>query len=731
MNSIIPQINENSAATPPPKNTGSFLPINPLVSIWKHIILSILVMVIISLAGIPIAFKLANEQYSVQAVVMVAPRFVKNLKDDQEFEIQSNSQYREFVQQQVKTINRYDIVENAYKKLPDEIKQTWQKENESERQSIERLQGALNIKPVPDTYQITVGLEGHKKAGLAEIVNAVVNSFIEKYKNEEFYGSDQRVKDLENERERLNNDIHDKINRRTKLAQELSVTTLNDSIINPYDQLLTNSKGALAEATRARIVAETQFSAVDPKNSVESKQTLDAMAREIIIKDNGLNSLKASLYQKRSDLLAKISPLGKAHPARIAAEKELTEIDEEIEHASEKLMVPMRKMILDQRVSEVKRTKEVEENLKKQVEVQSSTASQFSKGFQEAINLGADIDRSRKQLDSVQDRLDYLSLEMQAPGFVRLFSAAQTPLSPYKGGGRKKYILLIGLAGVFVGLAVPVGIDFLDPRIRFVRDLEQLLKLPSLGWIIERKDEATQTLAEDQIMRLAASLERDFKNHGTRTFLLTAIKQHSGVSTLTLELAAELTNLGIKTLAVEANAMNPDERYLMDEDESHNPKTKKTAARLGLAGMLALEDCDKSNHSDQFKKLSGKLQIGELKGRRHLPQIQGFKAILEDIKNYYDVVLIDAPPIRLSSDTESLINYSDCTLLVVEAEAVSKSKVKQTVAHLEKLNPNSFGTILNRVQIHRGDKQMKNLLNEYKTGDRTTTRSRISKLLWN
>lgn len=730
MNSIIPQINESTTATPP-KNTGSFLPINPLVSIWKHIIISLLVMILIALAGIPVAFKLANEQYSAQAVVMVAPRFVKNLKDDQEFEIQSNSQYREFVQQQVKTINRYDIVENAYKKLPEEIKQTWQKENESERQSIERLQGALNIKPVPDTYQITVELQGHKKAGLAEIVNSVVNSFIEKYKNEEFYGSDERVKDLEKERERLNNDIHDKINRRTKLAQELSVTTLNDSIINPYDQLLTNSKGALADATRTRIVAETQFSAVDPKNSAESKQTLEAMAREIIIKDNGLNSLKASLYQKRSDLLAKISPLGKAHPARIAAEKELAEIDEEIERASEKLMVSMRKMILDQRVSEVKRTKEVEENLKKQVEVQSSTASQFSKGFQEAINLGADIDRSRKQLDSVQDRLDYLSLEMQAPGFVRLFSAAQTPLSPFKGGGRKKYILLFGLAGVFVGLAIPIGIDFLDPRIRFFRDLEQLLKLPSLGWIIERKDEATQTLAEDQIMRLAAALERDFKNHETRTFLLTAIKQQSGVSTLTLELAAELTNLGIKTLAVEANAMNPDERYLVDETESRNPKPKKLAARLGLAGMLALEDFDESNHSDQLKKLSGKLQIGELKGRRHLPQIHGFKAILEDIKNYYDVVLIDAPPIRLSSDTESLINYSDCTLLVVEAEAVSKSKVKQTVSHLEKLNPKSFGTVLNRVQIHRGDKQMKNLLREYKTGDRTLTRSRISKLLWN
>jgi hypothetical protein len=91
--------------------------------------------------------------------------------------LESNSQYREFVQQQVKTINRFDIVFAALQKLGDK-RFLWQNRKEPDRIAAERLQGTLEIKPVPDTYQITVGLEGKKSEGLAEVVNAVVESYL-------------------------------------------------------------------------------------------------------------------------------------------------------------------------------------------------------------------------------------------------------------------------------------------------------------------------------------------------------------------------------------------------------------------------------------------------------------------------------------------------------------------------------------------------------------------------
>ena len=76
--------------------------------------------------------------------------------------------------------------------------------------AAERLQRALEIQPVPDTYQITVTLEGAKRDGLADVVNAVVDTYLEKAKSEEFYASDERVKNLTEDRGRIQQEVRDK-----------------------------------------------------------------------------------------------------------------------------------------------------------------------------------------------------------------------------------------------------------------------------------------------------------------------------------------------------------------------------------------------------------------------------------------------------------------------------------------------------------------------------------------
>ena len=100
--------------------------IDPLRSLRAHAGLAILIFAAILLAGFSLALKKGKHSYSTQAVIYISPRFLKNLDDDKEFELQSNSQYREFVQQNVRTIDRYDIVEEAVKRLGKE-KHLWQR----------------------------------------------------------------------------------------------------------------------------------------------------------------------------------------------------------------------------------------------------------------------------------------------------------------------------------------------------------------------------------------------------------------------------------------------------------------------------------------------------------------------------------------------------------------------------------------------------------------------------
>jgi len=81
------------------------------------------------------------------ATVQVAPRYMKNVKDDNELDFQSNSQYRQFVEHQARSVGRHDILSAAIEAAAARGS-VWRLEGESMRRAVERLQEQLVIAPV-------------------------------------------------------------------------------------------------------------------------------------------------------------------------------------------------------------------------------------------------------------------------------------------------------------------------------------------------------------------------------------------------------------------------------------------------------------------------------------------------------------------------------------------------------------------------------------------------------
>ncbi|MEI6068513.1 MAG: hypothetical protein WCP96_14315 [Methylococcaceae bacterium] len=189
--------------------TGALM---PLVSLRKHYKIGLYVFIVIALLGIPFAWFKGKSFYSATAVIYVAPRVPNILQENKEQEIASYQQYKQFVEQQIGTVNRYDIMLATLNKMGDK-RTLWQFPGETERRAAERLQGALVVKPVSDTYLISVTLESDKPAGLDDIVNTVVKTYVENAHEEELiYASKERVGILYNQRNKLQDIISDKKN---------------------------------------------------------------------------------------------------------------------------------------------------------------------------------------------------------------------------------------------------------------------------------------------------------------------------------------------------------------------------------------------------------------------------------------------------------------------------------------------------------------------------------------
>lgn len=651
--------------------------IDVLGSLKKRWLLVAILFIPVAASSLPAAYFLGKPTYYTESVVYVSPRFLKNLQDDKEQELQSNSQYREYVQQQIRTINRYDICAETLKRLDGKIE--WRKPKETEQHAIERLQSQLQVKPVLDTYQFTVGMEAEKPDQLAEIINTVVDVFLEKQKDEEFYAGDLRIDLLRKERQDLIAGLNEKSARKTAIAQEIGVTTFNGNLINPYDDLLVNQRKSLAAARQQRISADANFAAVAPTGNGRSRPALDAAVGEMVAGDSGLNALKSNLFVRRSELISKMSGLNADHPGRKAMEREIRDIDAEYERAVKKRSEEYAGMILEQRRAEQSRALQVETEIRKEVDVQATQAAAFTTRYNEALTLNDDIERLRKRLDSVDDRVDQLLLERKAPGFIRVFSPARTPEFPVKGSRRKIFLMVIG-AAFALALVVPVGLDFLDPRIQSPGEVEKIAGFAPMGWITVPMDRDSRTLSGEQLNRVAIRLAREFRDHACRTVAMVGLVPGENIGQLTRNLTESLAEAGVTACSVEANPFGP----------GSDAVPGVTEFLRGTHDVNAL--------LNGGPKSASVLSLGKAAEGTRLPNRGRFVELITELKLHYDLVLFETPPILESADTEFIAGICDLTLVVVEAWTVEKKDVTEAFRLIERLAPPSVGCVVTGIR---------------------------------
>jgi uncharacterized protein involved in exopolysaccharide biosynthesis len=515
---------------PAPQGGGRVL--DPVGSIWRHRRIALAIMAFIAAAGSPIAWTKGKSIWSAQGVLYVSPRFQNNLETSEEQLLQSNQQYREFMQQQIRTVNRYDIIESVLKK--DGFMDTWRKGKESDRHAVERLQGGLTIAPVPDTYQVTISLEGDQAKGLAEIINAVMARFTETSRRELMWDSTGRLASLNAEKKKLEANMTALMERKSERANELGTTVFNDSAVNSYDQRLNSALNALEEARQQRFAAEAAISS-------KALPGLDAASIEKAMNDGGLSSLRDALDKRRANILASIHGYGPKHILRLDAEKEVAEIDAQIAQMTEDVRT---RMIAEQRAisqSKYEQAKQLEQQLQGEVDRMRSQAETYSRAFQDTLEVGDEMSRIRKRLNAIEDRINFITLEAGAPGFVRIFTPAMPPEQPAKGG-KKKLFMMVFAAALLLGLIVPVAIDFLDPRILTARELEGAAGMPVSGEVKPGKSPN----------RLAVAIRRNIPHVPRKAIVMTGIADRTVPAAAAAALADELNALGVPTLVVES-----------------------------------------------------------------------------------------------------------------------------------------------------------------------------------
>jgi len=680
-----------------PAKTAPGRALDPLTSWRKHWRRSAVVAAAVVLLGIPVVFAKGKPVYYTEAALRISPNYVGNLQDQGDVQLASATQYQQFVQQQLTIARSYDVAVDALARLGDQ-RTLWQKPDESDRHAAERLMAALNAKAVRETYLITLGLEGDKPDGLAEIVNAVATAYVEDSEEEGLFGTDARIKQLEERRETLQGQIDANVKELTTIAQELGVSTFDETSLNPLDTSLVATGEALADWRRRRLAADAKLEALKAAQERELGFELDTTVRAELENDPAVLAATKHYYEKRTALLDQASGLADEHPATKSIQRQLADLDAEFKHTNDSALAAIRKHLEQRRRTraaeersraelEAQQAGEVEKQLEAEFTQQQARLSSYALKYQTALDLTAEIRRARKRVETINNRIEFFVVESRAPGFVRIVAPARPPVQPMSGG-KKSLLLMVIAAAIGLGVGLPIVLDRFDPRVLVPGDVEKALGFPPLGWIAERSDGPTTALATDQVRRLALAIDRERRKHGTARIALTAVKAGSGTTTLVLELARELTAQGVRTLAFDADPSHRDRRY---ESAQHTQGLVTVLAGGATPGTAVVSGDD---------RLPDRLPLGPAHEGQLLGAQPRLVQVLETLGESYQLILIDAPPLLLSAEGESVTQLADGAFLVVGANRVVPADLKRAARVLERLAPPVVGVVMNRVHVY-------------------------------
>ncbi len=669
--------------------------IKPILSLRKHYQISSLIWLLVVIAGLPVVWLKGQSYYATESVFQVAPNYMKTLSTDKEVELQSNSQYREFVNQLSSTVKRYDVLQRALKKLRD-AKIDIQPRTLSERKYIEQLQKQIMVRAVPDTYMVRIALEGPKKETLAEIVNAVTTAFLETTKSEQIYGSVERLEMLQANAEQLESEIVLLEAQRVPLSELLGLTTFGDNAVNPYDSMLFQAREKFTTASIERSQAEATLQAF-----LKQRETPTSVGRSLLemrLQDFGLQTLRNEVVKRSEELARTATGLEDKHPAKRPALAEYESINKQLKAKESEFDKAAFENVKTRLVASVGQTQQVEAEIKlrlKEIEGQSST---YARNFQKAMRLTSDIRKREQEQKEVRDRLNFLQNESGAIGFVRLVTPA-LPAEMPMGIGKTKLLLIVLLLASVLALVAAVALDLVDRRIYTVNEAEKLTGIPAAGWQLAGGDRPSQIFAKEQTRRFASALIRNKTRSEKNVFSFTSVKTVGAATTVILDTAAALKQLGNLVLVVDANSFSPSATF--------------NAGLPGLSDFLAGETTvDNILQAIRHQDLElGGVGFGTQLGTG-VQRLDLLKHAVNTWAQQYDFVLIDLPPLLLSADAELLIDALGQVFMVLEAQSVSKGEVTRAKRVLEKIDPEAVGLFVNNIPMFQGGGYMRELMVE-------------------
>ena len=216
---------------------------------------------------------------------------------------------------------------------------------------------------------------------------------------------------------------------------------------------------------------------------------------------------------------------------------------------------------------------------------------------------------------------------------------------------------------------------------------------------------------------IRTSIEFSNLDKDLQVITVTSSMQNEGKSTVLANLAVSFANLDKKVLIMEGDLRNPSVHRMF------NISNIKGLTDILLQNKV-FADCV---HCTDVKNLHV-LTCGAIPPNpSEMLSSKKIRDFIKSLREYYDYVFIDAPPIGIVTDAGIISTYTDGCIFVVGAGDADIEMAKVSKERLEKVGANILGVVLNKFEAS-GASGYYNYYYEQETGRKARNKKKAAAL---
>ena len=554
------------------------------------------------------------------------------------------------------------------------------------------LKGIVNTQNIRGTDLISIRVRHTNKVDARDIAEEVAQSYRQ-------YRAEIESRDAENALQELNKAVRnqeDKVEERRKV---LSTIVRTKGIIYKGDDSFYGQTGVDEDqGARSALMAYNQLE--QEKRKLESQissllkydsDQLMVYAAGLDLPDNIIRNLYPQYLEGKRQLDGlRINGLGAKHPTVLAAVEQINNMKRQLDEG----VVNLRATLTAQLDLATDRLKSVE--------------SMKDETREEAIKRGLDAQDyvdAKRDFETDQDLLQTMKLKQMGetisskmpPETVIMHDSpviSESPVSP----NVTLNLVLGAVVGLIFGVGIAFFLEYLDTSVKTLEDVERYLQVPVLAVIpkdislLHRQRGSSPDAEAYRILR--TNIEFNRKNPEDNAITVVSGGAGEGKSTTLMNLSYICAQGGYTTLMIDADLRRPRLHTYFGINNS-----------VGLTNYLTtdlmLEDVILQTPVDNLYFMpSGILPVdaaGILNSRR-------MSELIQDVKQRFDLIFVDSPPILGVSDASVLVSEVDLSIIVVQHRKLPRNMLLRVKQSIENVGGNILGVVLNNVDV-RSDSQ--------------------------